>query len=97
MGAVSLLESGEYRYIKAMNNSACRTATRETTTRSAKLEIVTAFPLFARAGERTSTKLHSIESVVVTGPSLMLFASLYVCTFQPGKFSSLGSLSLIHI
>ena len=35
--------------------------------------------------------LHSIESRVVIGPPNVLFASLYVCIFQPGKFTSWGS------
>ena len=49
------------------------------------------FPLFACARERTSTKMHSIESTFVTGPSNMLFAGVSVCTFQPGNFMSWGS------
>ena len=31
--------------------------------------------------------MHSIESRFVIGPSDILFASLYVCTFQPGNFT----------
>ena len=38
-----------------------------------------------------SIKTHSAESRVVTGPSNILFAGLYVCTFQTGKFTGLGS------
>ena len=35
-------------------------------------------------------KMHSIESRFVTGPSDMLFAGMYVCTFQPGNFTGWG-------
>ena len=34
--------------------------------------------------------MHSIESRFVTGPSDMLFAGMYVCTFQPGNFTGWG-------
>ena len=46
-------------------------------------------PLFAC--ERTSTKMHSIESRFAIGPSNMLFAGVYVSNFQPGKFTSCGT------
>ena len=36
-------------------------------------------------------KLHTIESRSVIGPSTILFARVYVCTFQPGKFTGWGS------
>ena len=38
-----------------------------------------------------STKMNSFESRVVTGPSNMLFAGVFVLTFQPGTFKSWGS------
>ena len=47
------------------------------------------FP-YAWARERISIKVHSIESRFVTGPSDILFACMYVCTFQPGNFTSWG-------
>ena len=31
--------------------------------------------------------MHSIESVLVIGPSNILSAGMYVCTFQPGNFT----------
>ena len=34
---------------------------------------------------------HTIESRSVTGPSTILFAWVYVCTFQPGNFTGWGS------
>ena len=48
-----------------------------------KLEIITAFFVLERARESTSIKMHSIESRFLTGPSDILFAGVYVCTFQP--------------
>ena len=47
-------------------------------------------PLFAWACKR-SVKMHSTESRSVIGPSSILFAGLYVCTFQPGNFTGWGS------
>ena len=35
--------------------------------------------------------MHSVESGFVIGPSNILFASLHVCTFQPGNFTGWGS------
>ena len=35
--------------------------------------------------------MHSIESRFITGPSDILFACVYVCTFQPGNFTGWGS------
>ena len=34
--------------------------------------------------------MHSTESRFVTGPSNILFAGVYVCTFQPRNFTSWG-------
>ena len=39
----------------------------------------------------TFTKMHSFESKFVTGPSNILFAGVYVCAFQSGKFTGRGS------
>ena len=36
-------------------------------------------------------KLHSVESRFVIGPSNILFAGMYVGTFQTGNFTRLGS------
>ena len=47
------------------------------------------FP-FARGSERISIKTRSTESRFLTGPSNILFASVYVCTFQPENFYRLG-------
>ena len=49
------------------------------------------FPTFARTTGRTSTKLHIIKSIFVTGPSNILFVCVYVFTFQPGHFTGWGS------
>ena len=35
--------------------------------------------------------MYSIESRFVIGPSNILFASVYVCTFQPGNVTDWGS------
>ena len=35
--------------------------------------------------------MHSVESRFVMGPSNILFAGVYVCTFQPGNFTGCGS------
>ena len=35
--------------------------------------------------------MRSTESGFVIGPSNILFAGVYVCTFQPGNFTSCGS------
>ena len=35
--------------------------------------------------------MHSSESRLVIGPSNILFAGVYVCTFQPGNFTGWGS------
>ena len=64
----------------------------ETTSRSTKLEIMKApAPAFTRACERTSIKMHSIESRFVIRPSNILSAGMYVCTFQPGNFTGCGT------
>ena len=53
------------------------------------------FPLFAWTRERISTKMHSIESRFVIGPSAgILLAGVYVCTFQPGIFTTVKGLNL---
>ena len=49
------------------------------------------FSPFAWAPERTFVKMHSIEIIFVIGPSNILSASVYVCTFQPGNFTGWGS------
>jgi len=47
---------------------------------------------FAWARERTSIKMHSIESrFVILGSSHILFDGVYVCTFQLGNFTGWGS------
>ena len=38
-----------------------------------------------------SIKTHSIESIFVTGPSSILFAGVYVCTFQPVNLTGWSS------
>ena len=48
------------------------------------------FAPFAWARERTSAKTHRIERFVL-GLSSILFAGVYVCTFQPGNFTGWGS------
>ena len=48
-------------------------------------------PPFAWSRERTSIQKHGVESRFVTGSSNILFASLYVCTFQPRNFTGWGS------
>ena len=63
----------------------CGAITRKTTNKSAK------FAPFARPREMTSTKLHSIESRLVIGPSKVLFVGVHVCIFQPGNFTGCGS------
>ena len=50
------------------------------------------FPFFARARERSFSKMHSSESRVVTGPSNTLFTGASVCKFQPGEIYELGQL-----
>ena len=35
-------------------------------------------------------KMYSIDSRFVLGPSNILFAGVYVCTFQPGHFTGWG-------
>ena len=52
--------------------------------------LVAVFPIHL-IRERISIKMHSTESGFVKGPSNILFASLYVCTFQPGNFTGWGS------
>ena len=44
-----------------------------------------------RAREKIYIKMRNIESSFVTGPSNVLSAGMYVCTFQPGKFTRCGS------
>ena len=46
---------------------------------------------FTWAHKRISIKMRSIECRLVVVPSNMLFAGVYVCTFQPGNFTSSGS------
>ena len=50
-------------------------------------------PLFPFVWTRksTSVKTRSVESRFVKGPSNMLFAGVYVNTFQPGNFTGRGS------
>ena len=62
-----------------------------TTNKNAKFEIIKAFSPSAWPHERISVKMHSIESRFVTGPSNILFAGVYVCTFLPGNFTCWGS------
>ena len=38
-----------------------------------------------------SIKMHSTDGRFVTGPSDILFAGVYVCTFQPGNFTGWSS------
>ena len=52
-----------------------------------KLEIITAFSPLEGARERTSVKMHNTESRFLIGLSDILFAGVYVCTFQPGHFT----------
>ena len=49
------------------------------------------FVPFACAGEKVFIKTYCIESRLVTGPSNVLFAGVYVCTFQPRTFTGLGN------
>ena len=35
--------------------------------------------------------MHSVESRLVRGPSNILFAGVYMCTFQPGNVTGWGS------
>ena len=64
----------------------------ETINENVKFEIVImAFPPIALERERISIKMHSIKSRFVTGPSNILFAGVYVSTFQPGGFTGWGS------
>ena len=45
----------------------------------------------ARAREQNSVKTLSTESRLVIGPSDILFASVYVCRFQPGNLADWAS------
>ena len=49
------------------------------------------FDPFPWAHQKISTKMHSIESRFVIGPSNILFARIYVCNFQPRNFTGWGS------
>ena len=53
------------------------------------------FHHFACTRERNSIKMHSIESGFVPGPSNILFAGMYACTFQRGNFTGWGSEGVI--
>ena len=50
------------------------------------LKSLSHFP-FAWTRERISIKTHSIKNRFVIRPSDILFAGVYVCTFQPGNFT----------
>ena len=58
---------------------------------SAKLETIQAFSSFVWTREKSSIKMHRIESRFVKGPSKRVFAGVYVCTFQPGNFTGWSS------
>ena len=45
------------------------------------LKSLSFFPPFARAREKSSIKMHSTDSIFVTGPWNILSAGMYVCTF----------------
>ena len=67
------------------------------TNKSAKPEIVGAFLPLHEHGKRLFIEMPSTEnrfvigpSRIVIGPSRIPFASLYVCTFQPGNFRGRG-------
>ena len=49
------------------------------------------FSPFASARERTSIKMHNIEGRFVIGSSNILFACVYVCTFQARNCAGRGS------
>ena len=58
------------------------------------LKSLSHLPLFAWTRKRISTKMHSTESRFVIGPSNILFAGVYVCTFyEARKIYKLGQLS----
>ena len=59
--------------------------------KSAKFGIIKAFSPFALVRERIFIKMHSAKSRFVIGPSNILFAGMYMCTFQPGNFTGWGS------
>ena len=48
-------------------------------------------PSVACVRERTSIETHGIERKFVIGLSNILIADVYVCTFQPGNYTSWGS------
>ena len=54
------------------------------------------FPSFAWARKKTSIKRHITEIRFVTGPSNILFAGAYVCSFQPGNVTGWGSEGVNH-
>ena len=61
------------------------------TNKSAKFETIKAFCPLPMSTSKDSTKMHSIESRFVIGPSNILFAGIYVCNFQPRNFTGWGS------
>ena len=44
--------------------------------------------------EKISITTHSIKSRFIIRPSNILFAGVYVCTFQPGHFTGCGSVGV---
>ena len=88
MSAHSKISDNNNNNNKSINPFTAKLA-RKTTNKNAKLQIIQAFYPFARG--MISIKMHTIASRFVIGPSNILFASLYVYTFQPGSFTGWGS------
>ena len=65
----------------------------KTINKSAKLETtkVKLFCPLCMSPWKDSIKLHTTESRFVTGPSNILFAGVFVCTFQPGNVTGWGN------
>ena len=61
----------------------------EKTNKTAKYEII-------KHAKGLPSKMHGIEGRFVTGPSNMLFVSLYQCTSQPGDFTGWAVKGLTH-
>ena len=66
-----------------------RAFTRKTNTKSAKFETI--FAPSQELVKRFLSKPPVLKVRLVTGPSNMLFAGVYVCTFHPGNFKGGGS------
>ena len=81
----------QHLHIVTLSCHACRAVTQKI--KVPNLKSLSRFfpPLHERTRERTSIKMHSIESRFVIGSSNILPGGVYVCSFQPVNLTGCGS------